>query len=258
MVRNNIPAKLYYAEDVAAELIDRYGIAEPEHIRLMDIAYNENVIVVEKPVGRAAARLTRIGRSATIRVPPDEHPKRKRFSIAHELGHFKLNHLKGTIQKVCSKKDMESWHQPDVETEANFFASELLMPKKLVVGMCDVSKVDFLPIRKIADEFRSSLTAAAIRFVRFCPEQCAVVFSKGGKIIWSFGSKDWWPFIPAGKPLADRTIAYDFFQGESIPDEAIDMDADAWISAKGVEEIVEHSIGSNRYGFVLSILWIRP
>jgi hypothetical protein len=59
-------------------------------------------------------------------------------------------------------------------------------------------------------------------------------------------------------PLDRRTIAYDFFKGERIPDEPIEIEADAWIETRGVEDIVEHSIGSVNYGFVLSILWIKP
>jgi hypothetical protein len=257
MARNEISV-ISDPEAAAVDLIEKYGIAAPEHIRLQDIAFNEKVAVVEEPVGRAAARLTRLGDSATIRVPPNEHPKRKRFSIAHELGHFKLNHLKGSIEKVCSNRDMSSWHRPDIETEANFFASELLMPQKLVERMCDVAEVNFEPIRQIADVFRSSLTASAIRFVRFCPEQCAFVYSEEGKISWSIQSKNWWPFISNGKPLDKRSIAFDFFEGESIPDEPIEIVANAWINARGVDEVVEHSIGSRTYGFVLTILWIKP
>ena len=258
MAKHNLPTNLLSAENAASELIESYGITAPDHIRLRDMAFAEKAVVVEEPVGRAAGRLTRIGGSATIRVPPDEHPQRKRFSIAHELGHFKIGHLAGTVQKVCSKKDMESWHRPDIETEANFFASELLMPKKLVARMCDVAKVDFGQVRKIAEEFRASLTASAIRFVRFCPEKCAVVCSEEGRISWSYRSEDWWAFIPNGKPVDKRSVAYDFFHGEPMLDEPIDVDADAWMDAKGVDEVTEHSIGAKTYGFVLSILWIRP
>lgn len=258
MARNDLPVNLLNAEKIASELIHKYGIAAQNHIRLHDIAFNERALVVEEHVGRAAARLTRIGESATIRVSPNEIPERKRFSIAHELGHLKLNHIAGSIEKVCSNKDMLSWHRADIETEANFFASELLMPRSLVKRMCDVADVNFEPIRKIASEFRSSLTASALRFVRFCPEQCAVVFSVGGKVAWSYHSQDWWPFIPKGKHVDERSIAYDFFKGESIPDEPIDVDAEVWVDAKGIDEVTEHSIGSKTHGFVLSILWIRP
>ena len=258
MAKNYLSGNLLNAEQAASELIEKYGIAAPDHIRLRDIAFSEKAAVVEEPVGRAAARLTRIGNSATIRVPPDEHPERKRFSIAHELAHFRLNHVAGLLEKICTNQDMSSWHRPDIETEANFFAGELLMPTNLVTKMCDVAKVDFEPVRKIASEFRSSLTASAIRFIRFCPEQCAIVYSEDGRVYWSYRSQDWWPFIQNGMPIDKRSIAYDFFQGEQIPDEPIEVDAEAWINERGIDEVVEHSIGSKTYGFVLSILWVKP
>lgn len=258
MAKNDLSLQLLNAELAASEVIDKYGISDPVHIQLLDILFDNNSIVVEDTIGRAAARLTRIGNRATVRVPPDEHQNRKRFSIAHEFGHFKLNHVAGTIEKVCSNKDMESWCRPNIETEANFFASELLMPQMLVRKMCDVAEVNLEPIREIARSFRTSLTASAIRFVRFCPESCAVVCSENGKISWSYRSPDWWAYIPTAQQLDNRTVAYDFFNGVRLPDEPIEVDANAWINAKGTEEIVEHSIGSKSYGFVLSILWIRP
>jgi Zn-dependent peptidase ImmA (M78 family) len=235
------------------------GIRSPEDIRLRDIAFNEKVLVVEEPVARAAAILVRSGDRATIRISPADTPERKRFSIAHELGHFKLNHMAGALYKACTQKDMMSWYKSDVETEANFFASELILPKRLVEKKCDVAEVDFKPVMKIANEFSVSLTAAAIRFVRLTPEPCAVVYSENGIITWSYRNAEWWPFIQNGQPLDNRTGAYDFFQGEALDDDPIDVDADAWVSnSRGISEIVENSIGSRQYDFVLSLLWIKP
>ena len=37
-----------------------------------------------------------------------------------------------------------------------------------------------------------------------------------------------------------------------------EIDADAWVESRGLDEIVEHSIASSQYGFVLSLLWIKP
>jgi hypothetical protein len=153
---------------------------------------------------------------------------------------------------------MMEWYHPNEETEANFFAAELILPRSLVEKKCDVGIVNFEPVRQIAREFRASLTATALRFVRFCPERCAVVYSRNGYIRWFYKSENWWPFIPKGQPLDNRTVAYDFFQGKTIPDEPIDVEAEAWAEGRGLDEIIEHSIGSKRLQFVLSILWIRP
>lgn len=254
---NDLNFKILRAEKLALEIIEKYGINSPEHLRVRDIAFEEKATVVEEKIGRAAASIVRTGEYATIRVPPTDTPERKRFSIAHEVGHLKMGHIQ-TVQRVCTQEDMRIWHKSSQETEANFFASEMILPTKLVHKRCNVPSVNFEPIKDIAKDFRSSLTATAIKFVRLCPEKCAVVYSVNGNILWFYKSDDWWHNIPKGLPLDKRTIAYDFFKGESIPDMPEEVDADAWISSRSVDEIVEHSIGSRNYNFVLSILWIKP
>jgi hypothetical protein len=254
----DLPLSLLRAEQKAAELIERFGIIAPEHIRLEDIAYALGARIVEGPLKGAAASLVRLGPKATIRIPANErYQPRKRFSVAHELGHFVLGHGR-SIHLVCTEDNMMDWnHQPGQETEANFFAGELLLPKKLFKDRCDVCEVNFLPVRNLAKEFTTSLTATAIRFVRFCPEMCALVFSKESKICWFYKSDDWWPFIQKGQPLDNGTFAYNFFHDREFPDEPLEVDGPAWVNSRGVESIVEHSIGSRNLGYVLSLLWIR-
>lgn len=253
---NDISLELMKAEHSAREIIDRFGICDPEHLRIIDIAFALGATIIEEKIKHAAASIVRVGDIATIRISSDDKPERKRFSIAHELGHFVLDHIK-SIQRACSDEDMRSWYTNSQETQANFFAGELLLPKKLVEKHCDVAKVNLNPIKNMANDFRMSLTATAIKFVRLCPEQCAVVFSTDGKIQWSYRSEDWWPFIRNGKNLDERTIAYDFFNGKALADEPIGIDGDAWVENDEVDLIVEHSIGSPVHKFVLSILWIK-
>ena len=254
---NEIDLKLLNAEHLASNTIDQFGICSPEHIRVRDIAFALGATVIEQKISRAAASIVSVGNHATIRISPTDSQERKRFSIAHELGHLVMNHVE-SIQRVCSDEDMMNWYQSSQETQANFFASELILPKSLVEGRCDVAEVTFEPIIQIAKDFRSSLTAAAIKFVRLCPEKCAFVFSSKGKVQWFYKSPDWWPFIRRNKKLDKKTLAYDFFISEPMAKEPVEIDADAWIESSGVNEIVEHSIGSPNHGFVLSILWIRP
>lgn len=255
-MKKAINIKLLAAEAAAVSLIEKYGISRPDQIRLEDIAYDNNVSIVEGDLKGAAASLVVIGENATIRVPSNQTIERKRFSIAHEFGHFILKHVH-SLQKVCSEESMMTWYQDSQETQANFFASELLLPKKIILKRCDVKLVNFKPIQQLAKDFSVSLTATAIRFVRFCPEQCAVVFSRDNKICWSYQSEDWWPYIQNGKSLDCESLAHDFFAGEDMSEEPEDVSASAWFDARGVDELVEHSIGSKSYGFVLSILWIK-
>lgn len=257
-MKNNLSFNLAFAEYEATKIIEKYGISSPEHIRLKDIAYDLGAIVLEGTLKGAAASLVRIERHATIRVSNENlYEYRKRFSIAHELGHFVLNHHL-SIQKICSDEDIMNWYQKSEETEANFFAGELILPERLIKKKCDVSEVDFGHIKQIAQEFRASLTATAIRFVRFCPEKCAIVFSKDNRVRWFYGSESWWPFIPVGSKLDERTVASDFFKGILLPDKPVEVDAAAWVESERLDEIIEHSVGSKYLNFVLSILWIKP
>lgn len=57
-----------------------------------------------------------------IFISSGSHPMRLRFTLAHELGHIVLGHIKGHRHSPSAG---EEW-------EANVFASELLMPEMLV------------------------------------------------------------------------------------------------------------------------------
>ena len=209
---SDIDFKLIEAERLALATIEEFGICSPEHIRIRDIAFAKGAMIVEQKLSRAAASIVKAGNRATIRIPPTDTAERKRFSIAHELGHLLMGHIT-LIQKICSDADMMDWYQSSQEAQANFFASELILPTKLVCSRCDIGNINFEPIKGIARDFRASLTATAIKFVRLCPEKCAIIYSTQGKIRWLYKSPDWWPIIRKDKKLDKRTLAYDFFRG---------------------------------------------
>jgi hypothetical protein len=254
---SDIDSKLVEAERLASATIEEFGICSPEHVRVRDMAFAKGAMVIEQKLTRAVASIVKAGSRAIIRIPPTDTMERKRFSIAHELGHLLMGHIV-SIKKVCSDADMMDWYQSSQETQANFFAGELILPTKLVSSRCDIGNISFEPIKQIAKDFRASLTATAIKFVRLCPEKCAIVYSDQGKVIWFYKSPDWWPFIHKGGKLDKRTLAHDFFKGEPMEPDPIEVDADAWFESRGLDEVVEHSIASSRYGFVLSLLWIKP
>lgn len=71
-----------------------------------------------------------------IGVNSEESPQRKRFTIAHELGHFMLhegNKLYVDQNFRVNFRDINSSSATDMnEIEANAFAAALLMPDKIV------------------------------------------------------------------------------------------------------------------------------
>ena len=82
------------------------------------------VAVVEIAEGFAGAYL-RAGGGATIFVHAPDWPTRKRFSLAHELGHHRLGHQ----PVIDTWEAMYSFDRPPEETQANAFAAEFVAPR---------------------------------------------------------------------------------------------------------------------------------
>ena len=59
-------------------------------------------------------------------------PMRRRFTIAHEIGHFVLHAQGATGVVFCRVTDAPEAPKQRIEREANRFAAELLMPEDLV------------------------------------------------------------------------------------------------------------------------------
>lgn len=90
---------------------------------------------------------------------PNESLVRQRFTIAHELGHFMLNHGHSFRDPSLNF----SWRNGSHEVEANKFASELLMPEVAVRHfVVDKGVTD---AQVLADRFGVSLAALRFRLI---------------------------------------------------------------------------------------------
>lgn len=247
--------------EAATRLLAHYGVEEASHIMLEAFAEDQGAPVFEGPLDGAVARLVRVADRGRIRVADSERNEgRKRFSIAHELGHFVLGHT-DLRWKGCKEGDMtEFGGRSMVETEANFFASEFLLPDELVRPRCDVRKVDLRPVKEIAEDFGTSITSTAIRFVEFCPEMCAVIFSRDNRIRWSRQSDSFWPWLRRWGDELDRECgAAQFFAGGDVAKWPQKMDGECWLEEKGAArygEVVEHSMVIPSIGAALTMIWI--
>lgn len=252
-----MPYSLRAAESEAENVSNAFGIRAPEHIDLESIADVLGANVIIGPLSGAEARLTRFGENATIRVSDAiTNRGRIRFSIAHELGHLCLNHYEESI-KQCSASDMTNWSgNAQHEVQANVFAAELLMPRRLMPEFCEISPVNFDKVDVICDTFQVSRVAATIRFVRFQSESCAVVYSERGVTKWLFKSQDFHPFIETGVRLDQRTLAYDYFTYQKIWPEPTGVPANAWCDRSGFE-IIENTFAIPYLNATLSLLWIE-
>ena len=137
--------------------------------------------------------------------------ERRRFTIAHELGHFLLP-LHGAGAQ-CAKTDMGVVKSNDPsrarEAEANRFAASLLMPKTFFIR--DIRRLGAPETEhfiKLADDYEVSKEAAARRYTDLCDHMCAVIFSHRGKLRYFCKTKNF-PFIDIrnDQPLPANSIS---------------------------------------------------
>jgi Zn-dependent peptidase ImmA (M78 family) len=123
------------------------------------IAKDAGVRVFTNPeLGRYAGWFYEHEGVPTIEYNARDSLVRQRFTIAHELGHFALNH--GPRPRDSAEAFSLSNYDP-LESEANKFAAELLMPAAVVNGM--IRMHDITDFEQLAAMFNTSGVAMKFR-----------------------------------------------------------------------------------------------
>lgn len=117
-------------------------------------------------------------------------PGRIRFTIAHELGHYIL-HRHQVDYFQCSQNDMLQWESDErkIESEADVFASTLLMPADDYRQQISNKAVDLELLDLCASRYGVSLTAAVLKWLEFTPQRAVLVVSRDGYIRWARSSQ---------------------------------------------------------------------
>lgn len=258
------------AETIANKLLDELNIAQPDDLhQLRQIVFARGAIYREQPISGAEARLlTGIDKPViTVSSSPTVNPQRRRFSIAHELGHLEM-HRESAFLISCAKDDIQ--YKPNnakinIEQEANQFASSFLMPKRFVQKPFSEKEPSFEIISEWAKKLDTSLTATAIRFTQLSIEPVAIVFSLDGIIQYFNASpafSDLGVFLDVKKPVGASSIAKKLFSGLSPKKQWHEVRAIDWFrenrdSFDKKDLIKEWSIKMNTFNAVLSLLWVH-
>ena len=115
---------------------------------------------------------------------------RKRFTIAHEFGHYILHRHQQDLFE-CGDGDIETGdnNERDIETEADLFASTLLMPLHDFRRQVDGHPISFDLLGHCADRYGVSLTAAALRWTEIAPKRAVLVASRDDHMLWAKSNK---------------------------------------------------------------------
>lgn len=189
---------------------------------------------------------------------------RIRFTQAHELGHYLLHRL-AQEEFQCSQADIVHWgpEQKSLESEADEFASNLLMPMKQFRMATTAEVVDFEVLSAASTRFGVSLTAAALRWIRSTTESALLILSRDGFIDWAISSdkarSNGAFFKTKGRvvPLPSTTLAAD--DGISACRIGQRVSLQSWFHhAHPDTSAMEMKLACENYGYTLSLLHLSP
>lgn len=243
----------------AESLLKDLGVTDPAEIDIEAIAYYCGAKVRYRELTGCEASIVGSDQHAIITVNSRSRFERQRFSIGHELGHWMLDRGRENIGKWCQQKDIGaqwSFHS-DPEARANAFAADLLMPGYLFVRQALNRPMTFETVIPISSYFRTSLTATAIRLVKFGSYPAMLVCHNKKRREWFVPGPDVPVDFYPHQMLDSASEAFDLINGAKgdmcAPTET---PADIWINKKNAEDydLIEQSV-KIADALVLTILW---
>ena len=194
-------------------LLDELGITEPEDIDIEAIAFHAGALIKYAPLTGCEARILGAGDHAIITVNEKAPRGRQRFSASHELGHWMHDRNKARFR--CTAGDFVSaWVSDDPERRANRYGADLLMPTTMIQPRMNGKPVDFTTVSSIAEEFSTSLTAAAIRVVELNSLPAMLICTERHRRRWFVRSKDVPTWLWPREAPTNASVAHDLFTSE--------------------------------------------
>lgn len=246
------------ARRLAREVLWECGMDEPSKIDPFVIVGRHKIEVTYARLDGASAQIFRHGDRAIIRVSDQiVQLGRLRFTIAHEVAHFLLGH-KIPVEAALdvNARAPFSVHQ---EREADVFATEFLMPASWVAAYCKGTVTSLSVVHAIAQAFRVSNVAAAVRRVELADAPCAVAYSEHGRVVWAKGSATFPQRIPSQRKIGVGSVASEYFERRVLDSAPRSVPAVAWFgtdTAPRTGPLVEHAelVPEPGWGGVLSLI----
>lgn len=235
-----------------AELARRIHQLAPElpaNFAIEDVCRQLGIQSIEdRPVTSFEAALVMDANKAfgSIVLAQGRRPERRRFSIAHELGHFLIpTHMPGpgagfscTLDHLRTADPGKHDRRLRVEAEANRFAANLLMPPARIRSSLTSRNPDLVEIVRLARAFDVSQEAMARGYIDAHRQTLAVVILRSGKIDRVYRSEAFpWIEPRRGQPAPLDSIASDSGLVPGHVSETEECDPETWLGAFGALKV---------------------
>lgn len=217
--------------------------------------------------GFEAALITDEFKSAgAILVASERSRQRRRFSIAHELGHFLIpSHIpRAGERSLCSAEHLgihdlkEQDRLRRMEAEANRFAALLLMPPSVLrAELKGIRRPDVGDVVRLAKHFDVSKDAMARAYADYTREAVAIVVIRNGCVLRAYRNPANFPALAVwrGQPVPSGSLAGTTFQPGQVSN-VEECEPGLWVREpdhRTVEALTEQVLGQ-REGFSLLML----
>jgi len=217
--------------------------------------------------GFEAALVTDECKSAgAILVASERTRQRRRFSIAHELGHFLIpSHLPRPGERsLCSAEHLETHDLKEqdrrrrMEAEANRFAAMLLIPPPVLrAELKAIKRPDVSDVVRLAKLFDVSKDAMARAYANYTREAVAIAVIRNGCVLRTYRNAANFPALAVcrGQPVPAGSLARTAFQPGQVSSIG-ECEPGLWVREpddRTVEALTEQVLGQ-REGFSLLML----
>lgn len=215
------------AQTGAERLLSRAGV-DSFPVPLTDIADQLCLLVQEAPLESLEGCLVTDGHTGGILLNANCQDRRRRFTFAHELGHYVLHR-----QRQGSFHDQEKeLFSPSsrVEFEASAFASYLLMPPALLPNGFGQELPRFSIAETVAADFNVSLMAVLKRLVKESSFLTVFICSEDTRVKWYDFSSEIEGYNGVVSQLPERSAAYALARDEAVDVYTRRLPAEAWFN----------------------------
>lgn len=255
----------------AKQFLEETGFDEITDLDMGLVVSAIGATLIEEPISNSDGTIVRGKTKTLIKVNSEiPYPEKKRFTIAHEIGHYllheklevhgensnTLNWFNNTEQQM--QKGIQEW-------EANDFAAELLMPEGLFVKEATGKKFTPDLLKSLSERFKTSITSTLFRYVDLDLHPVFVVFMSNGIVNYWKKSNRMWVKIkditklsPPSDSVADEYIEAGYEFVYSGKDKKQTIEKSTWFELKDEEEdsvFYEYCIPTKNYKTLISVVW---
>ena len=190
--------------------------------------------IIKSDLGELSAVLLRFSDGYVIKVNEKHSIGRQNFSCAHELGHLLISELEleSRLQNVefrtFNPQAQKIARARAKERLCDIAAKELLMPEAVFKQYLSEFGISIPSIERLANVFRVSIQATAIRIAEISPEPCITLLwqhrpqkrAKGLRLAWCTGPRintsSKTHYAPVHKIAANTSALYQAYQGNNL------------------------------------------